>query len=184
MNDNDIAKICDYYRTILDKDYTYTKLSDYYYLINKDSQIHLFTKHNMAITLNYYVSDYSSDYNHLSIKCENRPVSALKDRKKDTASLYQEDKDDNLPSKPFTFSADSSFITIHPAGCLAFTMIKVEGGVFTMGNNDEYESGPEHEVELSDFYLADTEVTQSLWHDIMGSSGSAFADRLQSSLKP
>jgi hypothetical protein len=76
LNNSDIGKICDYYRTVLDKDYTYTKLLDYYYWMNKNSQIHLFTKHNMAITIYYHVSDYSSDENHIRIKCENRPVSA------------------------------------------------------------------------------------------------------------
>ncbi len=83
LEDNDISEICDYYRTTLDKDYTYTKLSDYYYLINKDSQFFLLTKHNMAITLYYHVSDYSSDDNHLKIKCENRPVSAPIERERD-----------------------------------------------------------------------------------------------------
>lgn len=29
----------------------------------------------MVITLYYHISDYSSDYNHLRIRCENRPVS-------------------------------------------------------------------------------------------------------------
>lgn len=83
LNDNDISKICDYYKTILDKDYTYAKLSDYYYWINRNSQIRLFTKHNMAITLYYHVSDYSSDENHIRIKCENRPVSAPIERERD-----------------------------------------------------------------------------------------------------
>lgn len=182
LNDGNVKQICEYYKTALGKGGQFTALPDYYYLDN--NYFYIFTKDNMAITLHYYSSAYSSDYNRLSIKCENRPVSVLKDRKKDTASMYQEDKDDNLPTKPFTFSADSSFITIHPTGCTPFMMIKVEGGVFTMGNNEEYDSGPEHEVELSDFYIAETEVPQSLWKDIMGNSGSALLERNQSPKKP
>ena len=78
LNDNDMGKICDYYKTILDKDYTYTILSDLYHLINRNIQIHLFTKHNMTITL-YYHFPYE---NHIRIKCENRPVSAPIERER------------------------------------------------------------------------------------------------------
>jgi hypothetical protein len=83
LNNNDINNICDHYRAILDKDYTYTKLSDYYYWIDKNSQIHLFTKHNMAITIDYHVFDYSSEDNHIRIKCENRPISAKIERERE-----------------------------------------------------------------------------------------------------
>lgn len=93
LNNSDISKICDYFRTTLDNDYTYAKLSDYYYLINKDSQIHIFTKHNMAVTLYYHVSDYSSDENHIRIKCENRPVSAPIERERDRIKEEERQKE-------------------------------------------------------------------------------------------
>jgi len=56
--------------------------------------------------------------------------------------------------------------------------VKVEGGTFTMGDNilgeryayeDNYR---EHEVELSDFYIQKTEVTQELWEYVMGDNPS------------
>lgn len=99
--------------------------------------------------------------------------------------IHQEGAHDDSPVLSFVYSADSSSITINPRGCISsFTMIKVEGGAFTMGNNDEYGAGPEHIVELSDYYIAITEVTQSLWKEIMGTNGSNFAEQLQSPRKP
>ena len=55
-----------------------------------------------------------------------------------------------------------------------FTMIEVEGGTFTMGDNsnrvgEQYANNkPAHNVTLSSFYIAQTEVTQELWHAVMG----------------
>ncbi len=50
-------------------------------------------------------------------------------------------------------------------------MVVVEGGCFQMGDfagvGDEDES-PVHEVCVSDYYIADTEVTQELWEVVMG----------------
>ncbi len=74
LNDDNVKKICEYYKTALGKGYQFTALPDYYYL--NHNLFYILTKGNMAITLHYYASDYSSDYNRLSIKCENRPVSA------------------------------------------------------------------------------------------------------------
>lgn len=83
------------------------------------------------------------------------------------------------------YSSDSLSIIVHPAGCTnSITMIKVKGGVFLMGSNDGYNNKPKHQVELSDFYIADKEVTQALWTEVMGSNGSDFAKRLQSPQKP
>lgn len=59
---------------------------------------------------------------------------------------------------------------------VTFTMIDIAGGTFYMGctsdqgnlcNEDEK---PVHEVSLSDFYMAETEVTQRLWQVVMGTS--------------
>ena len=60
---------------------------------------------------------------------------------------------------------------------VSFTMILVEGGTFTMGDNSreysndlngEYLPAPEHQVTLSDYYIGQTEVTQALWKAVMG----------------
>ena len=49
-------------------------------------------------------------------------------------------------------------------------MVRVEGGTFPMGAN-----GGIHEVTLSTFFLAETEVTQALWKEVMGNNPSRFA---------
>ena len=60
------------------------------------------------------------------------------------------------------------------------SMVKVEGGAFTMGatseqgsdaSNDEY---PAHQVTLLDYMICKTEVTQELWQAVMGSNPSKF----------
>jgi formylglycine-generating enzyme required for sulfatase activity len=61
-------------------------------------------------------------------------------------------------------------------GDVTFTMIRVEGGTFTMGatseqGNDAYDfEKPAHEVTLSTFYIGETEVTQELWEAVMGNN--------------
>ena len=68
-----------------------------------------------------------------------------------------------------------------------FTMVKVEGGTFTMGAtaeqsdaNDEYENTdnelPTHQVTLSTYSIGQTEVTQELWQAVMGSNHCWFMD--------
>ena len=57
-------------------------------------------------------------------------------------------------------------------------MIYVEGGTFTMGATPEQGNDvsdrekPAHQVTLSSFYIAETEVTQELWLAVMGSNPS------------
>ncbi len=51
----------------------------------------------------------------------------------------------------------------------AFEMILVEGGRFWRGEGDE-----RHEVQLGDFYLSRTQVTQALWVEVMGRNPSSF----------
>ena len=57
---------------------------------------------------------------------------------------------------------------------IAFNMVYVEGGTFTMGCTGEQGSDcmdgekPAHKVTLSSFYMGETEVTQGLWRAVMG----------------
>ena len=75
------------------------------------------------------------------------------------------------------FGAARETITVNG---VSFDMIIVEGGTFTMGatseqGNDAYNSEkPAHQVTLSDYYIGETEVTQALWHAVMGSNPSYF----------
>lgn len=58
---------------------------------------------------------------------------------------------------------------------VTFKMILVEGGTFTMGataeqTGAESDEKPPHQVTLSNYYIADTEVTQELWKVVTGYS--------------
>lgn len=65
-------------------------------------------------------------------------------------------------------------------GEVSFKMIMVEGGTFGMGCNldsvddCEYDETPIHQVTLSSFYMAETEVTQALWREVMLNNPSMF----------
>lgn len=57
--------------------------------------------------------------------------------------------------------------------------IRVKGGTFNMGCTSEQtgcfeDEQPVHQVTLSDFYIAETEVTQAQWQALMGSNPSWF----------
>ena len=63
---------------------------------------------------------------------------------------------------------------------VSFTMVKVEGGTFTMGATSEQGSDasddekPAHQVTVSSFSIGQTEVTQELWQAVMGYNPSWF----------
>ena len=66
------------------------------------------------------------------------------------------------------------------ANGVAFTMVHVEGGKFTMGAaDDDTEARPDERptrlVRVSDYYIGQTEVTQELWDAVMGTQPSAFS---------
>lgn len=67
---------------------------------------------------------------------------------------------------------------------VAFNMIRVQGGTFTMGATSEQESEayndekPAHQVTLSDYYIGQTEVTQELWVAVMGNNPSVHQGAL------
>ena len=87
---------------------------------------------------------------------------------------------------PITFKLPSNDnLTITVKG-VSFNMIKVEGGTFQMGAQNNNPNGenyvreawgnetPVHNVTLSDYYIGETEVTQELWGAVMGSNPSNF----------
>jgi formylglycine-generating enzyme required for sulfatase activity len=90
-----------------------------------------------------------------------------------TQQLVQKDTPSNA-----TISGESrKVITV---GNVSFTMIRVDGGTFTMGATSEQGSDaygdekPAHQVTLSPYYIGETEVTQALWEAVMGSNPSYF----------
>lgn len=76
-----------------------------------------------------------------------------------------------------TQTTSSQTITVNG---ISFKMIRVDGGSFTMGatseqgNDAEDDERPTHMVNLSTFYIGETEVTQELWEAVMGSNPSYF----------
>ena len=63
---------------------------------------------------------------------------------------------------------------------ISIPLMKVEGGIFTMGptpeqGDDVYDDDKlTHQVTLSDYYIGQTEVTQELWEAVMGSNPSKY----------
>ncbi len=69
---------------------------------------------------------------------------------------------------------DSSKETFTVKG-VSFTMVRVEGGSFTMDGIDVFDNEKKgHEVTLSTFCIGETEVTQALWQAVMGKNPSKF----------
>ena len=73
----------------------------------------------------------------------------------------------------------------YTVGQVSFTMVPVKGGTFMMGATSEQgdaaygDEFPAHEVTLGDFWIAETEVTQELWYEVMGYNPSSFIGDLQ-----
>lgn len=74
-------------------------------------------------------------------------------------------------------SANEQTVSVTANG-VAFNMIFVEGGTFTMGATAEQgddaldNEKPAHQVTLSNYYIAETEVTQALYEAVMESNPS------------
>ncbi|MBP5613291.1 MAG: formylglycine-generating enzyme family protein [Bacteroidales bacterium] len=80
------------------------------------------------------------------------------------------------PTPPPPPSGNVDSITVNG---VTFKMVKVEGGTFMMGapitDSEAYSNElPQHCVTLSEYYIAETEVTQALWQAVMGSNPSHF----------
>ena len=66
--------------------------------------------------------------------------------------------------------------TFYTVSGVPFSMIRVEGGSFTMGKRNEYYEEINKEVTLNSFYIGETEVTQALWYAVMGQKPTANAE--------
>lgn len=69
---------------------------------------------------------------------------------------------------------------------VSFSMLKVDGGFFTMGGTPEQpkpntDETPTHKVSLSDYYIGETEVTNDLWEAVMGVNFSLLNNNAYSS---
>lgn len=97
------------------------------------------------------------------------------------AKLSRSQKGSTIANAPSGYSAKT---TEYIANGVAFNMVKVEGGTFTMGATSEQGSDadsnekPKHSVTLSSFSIGETEVTQALWEAVMGESVTQIANRI------
>ena len=91
------------------------------------------------------------------------------------AVLVMNNKGGNAPIPAEVTAVEEHFsnggdLTINANG-VNITMKFVQGGTFQMGSNDseayDWEQ-PVHNVTVSSFYMAETEVTQALWKAVMG----------------
>ena len=77
----------------------------------------------------------------------------------------------------FTTDRENNAITLRPGfGSIPpFTLVCVEGGEFTMGENGVYDfEKPPHRVSVSSFFMAEFPVTQEFYRSITGKEPSEF----------
>jgi len=63
-------------------------------------------------------------------------------------------------------------LTAQVTNSIGVTMIKVEGGTFTMGRNTDSFEKPEHQVTVDGFYISETEITVRQYKRIMNNDSS------------
>ncbi|MBR6180500.1 MAG: SUMF1/EgtB/PvdO family nonheme iron enzyme [Prevotella sp.] len=86
----------------------------------------------------------------------------------------------STPSSPSSPNSPSSAKETFTVNGVSFTMVRVDGGTFTMGATSEQRSDagddekPAHQVTLSTYMIGETEVTQALWQAVMGNNPSKF----------
>ena len=84
------------------------------------------------------------------------------------------------PTQP----ADGDVFTYY-VNSVPFNMVYVEGGTFWMGATDEQagdysgDETPVNRVHLSSYYIGQTEVTQELWREVMGTNPSNFLGNIK-----
>ena len=94
------------------------------------------------------------------------------------SSKEMETTDNTLKNTETPSKSDMLQTSTYDLNGVEFKMILVEGGTFTMGN-DERATGRgtqvsnqkgEHQVTLSSFLIGETEVTRALWYEVMNGS--------------
>ena len=108
-----------------------------------------------------------------------------KDFVDDMISPKQHDSDATILNSSVEHQMAKDEVWEIPVGNLIIKMAAIEGGTFQMGatieqgDNADDDERPIHNVNLNDYYIATTEVTQELWKEVMGSNPSKYkGDRL------
>ena len=99
-------------------------------------------------------------------------------------SSHSSDDGGAAPGEQIEEPASSSSVRTFTVEGVEFKMVAVKGGTFQMGATSEQQDTydderPVHSVTLSDYYIAETEVTQALWQAVMGSNPSSFTGNNQ-----
>ena len=101
--------------------------------------------------------------------------------RKQTATTQKKQSTNSSKSRKSSAATYTPEVKTYYANGVAFQMVEVRGGTFTMGATSEQGSDaksdekPAHKVTLSDYYIGKTEVTQALWEAVMGKSLSQIA---------
>ena len=152
-------------------------------LINNGEGLGTFTAELKKLTPNttYYVKAYAINSAGASYGEELEFVTLAEDSDDDDDN--NGDGDDNNGDDDNDDAEEILDITVNG---VTFNMILVKSGTFYMGaqkddpnapNYDEEawsREAPVHQVTLSDYYIAEAEVTQELWMAVMGSNPSHF----------
>ena len=101
--------------------------------------------------------------------------------RKQTATTQKKQSTNSSKSRKSSAATNTPEVKTYYANGVAFQMVEVRGGTFTMGATSEQGSDaksdekPAHKVTLSDYYIGKTEVTQALWEAVMGKTLSRIA---------
>ena len=120
-----------------------------------------------------------SGYNPLEVNFRDYGIEGIESRHTYVLSILLPQ-----PSSTLSNTVASSTSSIHKetftVNDVSFTMVRVDGGTFTMGATEEQGNDAQddeklaHEVTLSTFMIGETEVTQTLWQAVMGNNPSHF----------
>ena len=100
--------------------------------------------------------------------------------RKQTATTQKKQSTNSSKSRKSSAATYTPEVKTYYANGVAFQMVEVRGGTFTMGATSEQGSDaesdekPAHNVTLRDYYIGKTEVTQALWEAVMGNNPSWF----------
>lgn len=87
----------------------------------------------------------------------------------DVGQVLNEERSD------YRYASSITGDTVFTINGVSFEMIRVEGGTFMMGDESEESCSPVHEVTLSTYYIARTEVTQELYRAVMGHCPTSYS---------
>ena len=76
----------------------------------------------------------------------------------------------------FTSDKENNSITLKPGfgNIPPFSLVCVEGGVFTMGENEDGDFEKPHQIKVNSFFMAEFSVTQELYKGVTGQNPSRF----------